>query len=141
MTCSPLLSAMRYPCRYVLIVSRISTTIGAPIAQMHSRIRCLTHMLSRKRRIPYGRDFPSNFPSLGSLPPRSCFVPATRALTPLWQTLSYLANQPYSRRLLCSSGLGFRIIAGPRGLSPQCAYRVDRTKKGGCHKGIRLLLR
>ena len=40
-----------------------------------------------------------------------------------------LANQPYSRRLLCSSGLGFRIIAAPRGLSPQCAYRVGRTKK------------
>jgi len=39
-----------------------------------------------------------------------------------------LANQPYSRRLLCSSGLGFRIIAAPRGLSPQCAYRVGRTK-------------
>ncbi|MDO5472405.1 MAG: hypothetical protein Q4F35_03620, partial [Akkermansia sp.] len=38
-----------------------------------------------------------------------------------------LANQPYSRRLLCSSGLGFRIIAAPRGLSPQCAYRVGRT--------------
>ena len=40
-----------------------------------------------------------------------------------------LANQPYSRRLLCSSGLGFRIIAALRGLSPQCAYRVGRTKK------------
>ncbi len=38
-----------------------------------------------------------------------------------------LANQPYSRRLLCSSGLGFRIIAAPRGLSPQCAFRVGRT--------------
>ena len=46
----------------------------------------------------YSRDFPSNFLSHGSLPPRSC-----------------------------SSGLGFRIIAVPRGLSPQCAYRVGRT--------------
>ncbi|MBR3926072.1 MAG: hypothetical protein IKJ58_04830, partial [Akkermansia sp.] len=46
------------------------------------------------------RDFPSNFLSHGLLPPRSC-----------------------------SSGLGFRIIAAPRGLSPQCAYRVGRTKK------------
>ncbi|MBQ4594020.1 MAG: hypothetical protein IJA81_05275, partial [Akkermansia sp.] len=45
------------------------------------------------------RDFPSNFLSHGLLPPRSC-----------------------------SSGLGFRIIAAPRGLSPQCAYRVGRTK-------------
>ncbi|MBR3925482.1 MAG: hypothetical protein IKJ58_01815, partial [Akkermansia sp.] len=46
------------------------------------------------------RDFPSNFLSHGLLPPRSC-----------------------------SSGLGFRIIAAPRGLSPQCAYRVGRTEK------------
>ena len=29
----------------------------------------------------------------------------------------------------CSSGLGFRIIAAPCGLSPQCAYRVGRTQK------------
>ena len=48
----------------------------------------------------YGRDFPSNFLSHGSSPPRSC-----------------------------SSGLGFRIIAAPCGLSPQCAYRVGRTGK------------
>ena len=40
-----------------------------------------------------------------------------------------LANQPYSRRLLCSSGLGFRIIAAPCGLSPQYAYRVGRTNE------------
>ncbi|MDO4751139.1 MAG: hypothetical protein Q4A24_03445, partial [Akkermansia sp.] len=46
----------------------------------------------------YSRDFPSNFLFHGSLPPRSC-----------------------------SSGQGFRIIAAPRGLSPQCAYRVGRT--------------
>ena len=48
----------------------------------------------------YSRDFPSNFLSLGSFPPRSC-----------------------------SSGLGFRIIAAPRGLSPQYVYRVGRTQK------------
>ncbi|MDO5473181.1 MAG: hypothetical protein Q4F35_07585, partial [Akkermansia sp.] len=48
----------------------------------------------------YSRDFPSNFLFHGLLPPRSC-----------------------------SSGLGFRIIAAPRGLSPQCAYRVGRTTK------------
>ncbi|MBQ4593287.1 MAG: hypothetical protein IJA81_01495, partial [Akkermansia sp.] len=46
------------------------------------------------------RDFPSNFLFHGSLPPRSC-----------------------------SSGLGFRIIAALRGLSPQYAYRVGRTHK------------
>ncbi len=46
------------------------------------------------------RDFPSNFLSLGSLPPRSC-----------------------------PSGLGFRVIAALRGLSPQCAYRVGHTPK------------
>jgi len=34
----------------------------------------------------YSRDFPSNFLSLGSLPPRSCFVPAPRALTLAGQT-------------------------------------------------------
>lgn len=32
-------------------------------------------------------DFPSNFLFLGSLPPRSCFVPAPRALTLAGQTL------------------------------------------------------
>ncbi len=42
-----------------------------------------------------------------------------------------LANQPYSRRLLCSSGLGFRIIAALCGLSPQFAYRVGRTNQLG----------
>ncbi|MBQ3525716.1 MAG: hypothetical protein IJA63_05520, partial [Akkermansia sp.] len=52
------------------------------------------------------RDFPSNFLFHGSLPPRSC-----------------------------SSGLGFRIIAAPRGLSPQCAYRVGRTKRRNRHAG------
>ncbi|MBQ3526901.1 MAG: hypothetical protein IJA63_11595, partial [Akkermansia sp.] len=52
------------------------------------------------------RDFPSNFLFHGSLPPRSC-----------------------------SSGLGFRIIAAPRGLSPQCAYRVGRTKSPGTQQG------
>ncbi|MBR3926663.1 MAG: hypothetical protein IKJ58_07855, partial [Akkermansia sp.] len=53
----------------------------------------------------YSRDFPSNFLSHGLLPPRSC-----------------------------SSGLGFRIIAAPRGLSPQCAYRVGRTEeRPGAH--------
>ena len=35
----------------------------------------------------YSRDFPSNFLSHGSLPPRSCFVPAPRALTLAGQTL------------------------------------------------------
>ena len=77
----------------------------------------------------YSRDFPSNFLFHGSLPPHSCFVPAPRALTLTGQTLSCLANQPYSRLLLCSSGLGFLIIAAPRGLSPQCAYCVGRTQK------------
>jgi len=48
---------------------------------------------------------------------------------PCRANISRLAYQPYRRRLLCSSGLGFRIIAAPRGLSPQCAYRVGRTKK------------
>ena len=37
-----------------------------------------------------------------------------------------LANQPYSRRLLCSSSLRFRIIAAPCGLSPQFAYRPSK---------------
>ena len=31
--------------------------------------------------------------------------------------------------LSCSSGLGLRIIAAPRGLSPQYTYRVGRTHK------------
>ena len=35
----------------------------------------------------YSRDFPSNFLFHGSLPPRSCFVPAPRALTLAGQTL------------------------------------------------------
>ena len=38
-----------------------------------------------------------------------------------------LANQPYCRRLLCSSGLGLRIIAAPRGLSPQYTKRLTRN--------------
>ena len=75
-----------------------------------------------------GRDFPSNLLSLGLLPSRSCFVPAPRALTLTGQTLMGLAHQPYSRRLLCSSGLSFRIITVPCGLSLQCTYRVGRTK-------------
>ena len=40
MICSPLLSAMRYPCRYVPVVSRISTTIDDPLPQ------CTAHPLS-----------------------------------------------------------------------------------------------
>lgn len=51
------------------------------------------------------------------------------------QKLSCLAIQPYSRRLICSSGLGFRIIAAPCELSPQCAYRVGRTKKAPAEAG------
>ena len=35
----------------------------------------------------YSRDFPSNFLFHGSLPPRSCFAPAPRALTLAGQTL------------------------------------------------------
>ncbi|MDO5471981.1 MAG: hypothetical protein Q4F35_01460, partial [Akkermansia sp.] len=58
----------------------------------------------------YSRDFPSNFLFHGSLPPRSC-----------------------------SSGLGFRIIAAPRGLSPQCAYRVGRTTKTAVREERRFL--
>ncbi len=124
-----------------------------PISAIPLRSFRLPPRLSRKRRMPFGclhclrrrhrnlrrvhsssfcsysRDFPSNFFFHGSLPPRSCFVPAPRALTLTGQTLPCLTNQPYSRRLLCSSGLGFRIIAAPRGLSSQCAYRVGRTKK------------
>ena len=70
------------------------------------------------------RGFPSNFLSHEFLPSRSCLVPAPRALTLAGQTLMGLANQPYSRRLL--SGLGFRIITVPCGLSPQFAYRGYR---------------
>ena len=82
-----------------------------PIAPMYPRIRCFTPMLSRKRRIPFGwlhclsrrhrslrrfhsssscsfsQDVPSNFLFHGSLPPRSCFMPAPRALTLAGQTL------------------------------------------------------
>ena len=34
---------------------------------------------------------------------------------------------------LCPSGLGFRIITAPCGLSPQYAYRVGRTRKAPLH--------
>ena len=37
----------------------------------------------------------------------------SRALTLTDQTPSYLAKRPYCRWLLCSSSLGFRIIAAP----------------------------
>ena len=40
-----------------------------------------------------------------------------------------LANQPYSGLLFCSSGLGFRIIAAPRGLPPQCASVVQKLPR------------
>ena len=59
----------------------------------------------------YSRDFPSGFLSHGSLPLRSC-----------------------------PSGLGFRIIAAPRGLSPQCAYRVGRTIKAVSFNDLRPLI-
>ena len=72
---------------------------------------------------------PSNLLSLGLLPSRRCFVPAPRALTLTGQTPMGLAHQPYRRRLLCSSGLSFRIITVPCGLSLQCTYRVGRTKE------------
>ena len=52
-----------------------------------------------------------------------------------------LANQPYSLRLLCSSGLGFRIIAAPCGLSPQYAYRDGRTQKATDPKRISRCIR
>ena len=54
-------------------------------------------------------------------------MPAPRALTLAGQTLMGLANQLYSRRLLCSSGLSYRIITVPCGPSPQFAYRAGRT--------------
>ena len=69
------------------------------------------------------RGFPSSFLSHGALPSRACFVPAPRTLTLAGQTLMGLAHQPYSRRLLCSSGLSYRIITVPCGPSPQFAYR------------------
>lgn len=76
----------------------------------------------------YSRNSPSNFLSHGSLPPRSCLSAAPRCFAlraaTLWQ-----ANPPYSRRGPCSSGLSFRIITVPCGLSPQFAYRVARTEK------------
>ena len=69
--------------------------------------------------------------------PTGCYLPAVASCPPhgnsplQGKTLMGLANQPYSRRLLCSSGLGFRIITVPCGLSPQFAYRVGRTEKTG----------
>lgn len=75
-------------------------------------------------------DFPSDFLSHSSLPPGSCFVLAPRVLTLTGQTLSCLANQPHGCRLLCSTSLGFRIIAASCGLSLQCTYCVGRTNEG-----------
>ena len=74
----------------------------------------------------YSRDFPSDILSHGSLPPRSCLSTASRRFA-LRAATAWQANPPYSRRGLCSSGLGLRIITALCGLSPQFAYRVGRT--------------
>ena len=104
--------------RCPLFNSRLSARVQIPFASLFStrlflpcpkgrggagfpRIACAI------RRYPVytrSRDFPSNFLSHGSLPPRSCF-----------------------------SGMGFRIIAASHGLSPQYAYRVGRTRKAPLH--------